>query len=127
MFTAQYYKRSEQGTRTGIWFSFNASGAIVGSLLAFGLYTADHENKLAIAGWKLIFIILGLVTVAVGVLFALFVPDSPDKARFFTPEERLMAVERIRGNQQGVIDHTFRVEQVKEALKDPFVSAVIEM
>lgn len=121
LITSQYWKTSEQGTRTGIWFSFNAWGGIFGALLAFGLYRGDRAGVLPIAGWKLVFIILGCITILVGILFLVFIPDTPDRARFLTREEKTIAIERIRANQQGIIHRVFRKAHVIEALSDPFV------
>lgn len=109
--------------QTGFWFSFNALGCILGAILAFGLYKGDTQGKLSIDGWRLVYIILGVLTVFIGILFFIFIPDTPDKARFLSPADRKLAVERIRSNQQGVINKSFRMEQVKEAFTDKFVSA----
>lgn len=39
---------------------------------------------------------------AIGVLLGALLPDSPLNARFLNEEERVMAVERIRSNNQGI-------------------------
>lgn len=39
-------------------------------------------------------------------------------ARFFNEDDRLVAVERLRDNQQGVESDTWKWSQVKEALMD---------
>lgn len=123
----QYYKSGEQGTRTGVWMSANSFAPILGASLAYGLYTADMAGKLPLAGWKLVYIILGVATSATGVIFLIFVPDTPAGARWLSPTDRKLAVERVRSSQQGVINHEFRWNQVKEAFKDPFVSFAINM
>ena len=46
-------------------------------------------------------------------------PDNPASARWLTPEEKLMAVERTRGNQQAVENKIVKWYQVREALTDP--------
>jgi ACS family allantoate permease-like MFS transporter len=122
MFMTQYYKAGEQGTRTGVWMSANSFAPILGASLAYGLYTADMKGDLPMAGWKLVYIILGVATSATGVLFLIFVPDTPAGARCLSPTDRKLAVERVRSGQQGVINHEFRWNQVKEAFRDPFVS-----
>jgi hypothetical protein len=38
-------------------------------------------------------------------------PDSPTNAWFLTPEERIKAVMRIKENQTGVENKTFKKEQ----------------
>jgi ACS family allantoate permease-like MFS transporter len=124
MFMTQYYKAGEQGTRTGVWMSANSFAPILGASLAYGLYTADMKGDLPMAGWKLVYIILGVATSATGVLFLIFVPDTPAGARWLSPTDRKLAVERVRSGQQGVINHEFRWNQVKEAFRDPFVSLI---
>ena len=64
-------------------------------------------------------IIAGLITTVVAVLYWFLFPDSPANAWFLTPEERVKAVLRIRGNQTGVENKTFKKEQMIEALADP--------
>lgn len=58
-------------------------------------------------------------------LFLFVMPDNQLNARFLTPKERLMAVERIRINQQGVGNKHFKWYQFKEAMTDPMVWAFV--
>jgi hypothetical protein len=67
------------------------------------------------------FLWTGLVTAAFGVVLFFVMPDNPLKARFLTPRERILAIERIRMNQQGVGNKHFKKYQFLEALKDPLV------
>lgn len=92
-------------------------------------------------------IIFGTITLIVSVLFwcarnglcvtlsltprhRFLFPDSPTNAWFLTPEERIIAVERIKGNQAGVENKHWKREQFIECLKDPktwlffFISAI---
>jgi len=64
-------------------------------------------------------IITGLITVVTAVLYWFLFPDSPTNAWFLTPEERAKAVLRIKENQTGVENKTFKKEQMMEALRDP--------
>jgi ACS family allantoate permease-like MFS transporter len=50
-------------------------------------------------------------------------PDNQLNAKFLTPNERLLAVERIRKNQQGVGNKHFKMYQFQEALLDPMTWA----
>ena len=43
--------------------------------------------------------------------YRFFFPDSPANAWFLTPEERVIAVERIKVNQAGVENKHFKREQ----------------
>ncbi|KAF2967771.1 hypothetical protein GQX73_g5829 [Xylaria multiplex] len=121
LFTSQWYTKPEQGTRVSWWFSFNGWGQIVGGVVAYGIATA--HDSLLIKGWQLIFLVFGLFTALMGVFFLYWMPDSQLNARFLTEHERLMAVERIRVNQQGVGNKHFKWYQCKEALTDPMIWA----
>jgi ACS family allantoate permease-like MFS transporter len=59
------------------------------------------------------------LTVLAGILFYFIVPDSPATAWFLTREERVMAIERLRGNNQGVGNKKFKKHQFIEAFTDP--------
>jgi MFS transporter, ACS family, allantoate permease len=123
LFASQWYTTPEQGTRVSWWLSFNGWGHLVGSFVAYGIAVGTAQNPLAIKGWQLIFLVFGLFTALMGVIFLYWVPDSPLQAQFLTERERLMSVERIRVNQQGVGNKNFKWYQCKEALTDPMIWA----
>ncbi|PVH78926.1 MFS allantoate transporter-like protein [Cadophora sp. DSE1049] len=125
LFTSQWYTRQEQGTRTGIWFSFNGFAQIFGGLVAYGISTGVKKHGAAIDSWQIVFLTIGLITVMVGCIFLYFMPDNQLNAKFLTPRERVMAIERIRKNQQGVGNKHFKMYQFKEALTDPMTWAFV--
>ena len=53
------------------------------------------------------------------VVVYIWLPDSPMKARFLSQEEKLIAIERLRMNQQGIASGTWRWDHVWECLLDP--------
>lgn len=121
LFTSQWWNIREQGTRTSFWFSFNGWGQIVGGFVAYGIAVGTEAHPLSIKSWQLMFLVIGFFTALVGVLFLWVMPDNQMNAKFLTPKERLMAIERIRINQQGVGNKHFKWYQCKEALTDPMV------
>ncbi|KAF2102184.1 membrane transporter [Rhizodiscina lignyota] len=123
LFTSQWYTKAEQGTRTGIWFSFNGMGQIFGGLVAYGIDKGATRLGSAIAPWKIIFLVTGLLTIVMGVVFLFIIPDNQTKCRWLSPEDRLLAIERIRVNQQGIGNKHWKFYQVKEALLDPMAWA----
>ncbi|CAJ2502856.1 Uu.00g102500.m01.CDS01 [Anthostomella pinea] len=125
LFTSQWYTVREQGARVGWWFSFNGWGQIVGGCVAYGIAVGTARNPLLIKGWQLVFLVTGFATALVGALFFWFMPDSQLNARFLTPRERVLAVERIRVNQQGVGNKHFKWYQAREALTDPMIWAFV--
>src|SRR5580692_3733285 len=45
--------------------------------------------------------------------------DSPMRAKCFIEEDKTLMIERVRTNQIGIQNKTFRPEQIREALLDP--------
>ena len=126
LITSQWYTQKEQGTRTSIWFSFNGFANVLGGLVASGVTKGTAGKRdLALSAWKILFLVWGLVTVSVGLLFWFLMPDSPLSAWFLSKDERRLAVERIRGNQQGIGNKRFRWYQFKEAFTDPQTWALV--
>ncbi|KAK0266997.1 Allantoate permease [Friedmanniomyces endolithicus] len=123
LITSQWYTRKEQGARTGIWFSFNGWAQIFGGLVAYGIAKGTANHQTSIAGWKIVFLLTGLLTVVVGIIFLFTVPDNQLNARWLSKEDRILALERIRINQQGVGNKHFKWYQVREALLDPITWA----
>ncbi|EXJ56793.1 hypothetical protein A1O7_07137 [Cladophialophora yegresii CBS 114405] len=125
LFTSQWYTKREQGTRTGIWFSFNGFGQIFGGLVAYGIAVGSRKTGSAIAPWKIVFLVNGLLTAALGVVFLFVIPDNQLNARWLKPRDRILAVERVRVNQQGIGNKHFKSYQLKEALLDPLTWAFV--
>ncbi|KAL2855741.1 MFS general substrate transporter [Aspergillus pseudodeflectus] len=116
LITGMFYKTSEQPSRMALWFLGNAVANVVSGLIAYGIGTIDSH----IASWKLLFIILGCVTVGYGIFLAFVLPDSPSKAWFLNDHERKIALHRTLENRTGVMDEgKFIVSQMMDALTDP--------
>ena len=125
LFTSQWYTKSEQGFRTGIWFSFNGFAQIFGGLVAYGIARGARLNGFTIAPWKIVFLFTGVLTAAVGILFLFIMPDSQLNARWLSQSDRRLAIERVRVNQQGIGNKHFKTYQLLEALKDPLTWAFV--
>ncbi|CAL1705294.1 unnamed protein product [Somion occarium] len=114
--TSMFYTRQEQSQRTGYWFLMNGTAIIVLGLVAYGTL---HIKTGSFMPWQWLMIITGIITLVVSVLFWFFFPDSPATAYFLTPEERVIAVERIKVNQAGVENKHWKKDQFIECLTDP--------
>ncbi|KAH0490712.1 hypothetical protein TgHK011_002169 [Trichoderma gracile] len=121
LFVSQWYTKKEQGFRTGIWFSFNGWAQIFGGLVAYGFAHGASTYGFSIAPWKAIFVFTGVLTSTIGIIFLFIMPDNQLNARFLTKEERLLAIHRIKVNEQGIGNKHFKWYQVKEALTDPAI------
>jgi ACS family allantoate permease-like MFS transporter len=94
-----------------------------GGFVAYGIAVGAERHGSAIESWKIVFLVTGLLTVVLGVLFLWVVPDNQLNARWLKREDRVLAVARVRENQQGIGNKHFKLYQVKEALMDPMTWA----
>lgn len=73
-------------------------GVIFGSLLSFGF---QHYESDTFTSWQIMFLVVGLLTVVVGIITFFFLPDNPMSSRL-THEEKVWTIERLRENQTGI-------------------------
>lgn len=117
LLSSQYFTYAEQAPRFAYWYMGMGNGQILGALISFGF---QHMSPTApLSSWKTMFLVLGLVTMTVGVFVALFVPDSPMKAKFLSNEQKVALLEHIKVNQTGIDSRKFHPGQLLEGLLDP--------
>ncbi|WPV16536.1 hypothetical protein CLAFUW4_07601 [Fulvia fulva] len=81
-------------------------------------YAIGHITS-GLPQWMYIFLIFGSISIVWGVVFLISMPDIPSSARFLSREERIVAVERVATNRQGVKNHHFKKYQLWQFLRDP--------
>ncbi|KAI1160859.1 MFS general substrate transporter [Nemania serpens] len=122
---SMWYRANEQPLRMVTYYCMNGVAGIVGGLLG---YAIGHITT-GLPQWQYVFIIFGAISLAFGVVFLIFMPDLPSTARFLNPLQRIVAVERVARNRQGIKNHHFKTYQMWQCLRDPktwilFVMAV---
>lgn len=115
MICGMFYSREDQPFRMCTFLSCNGIATVVGALLGFGL---GHANNTALASWKLIFLVIGLINFVWSIIFLFVTPDSPASAKFLTERERTILIKHISKNNQGVKDQRFLWPQALEAAMD---------
>ncbi|CAG8949625.1 hypothetical protein HYFRA_00007859 [Hymenoscyphus fraxineus] len=80
-----FYLRHEIGFRIGLFLSAAPLATCFAGALAYGI-TSDKTP--AIENWRILFIVEGLPCFLAAALTFFFLPDSPEKARFLTEEEK---------------------------------------
>ena len=115
LISSQWYTKSEQAPRFAFWYLGLGLGQITGGLLSFAFQHIKHD---AIAGWRVMFIVLGFVTVIIGLGTALYLPDTPMRAKFLCEEEKVLLLKHVRINQTGIENKRFQWPQVWEAFRD---------
>lgn len=111
-----WYKRSEIGVRSSLFFSAAALAGSFGGLLAAAIAKMDGIGGLD--GWSWIFILEGLATIIAGLFCWWMVFDWPDTARFLTPDERIRVQRRLILDRQGRVAEDFDKRHIYAALKD---------
>lgn len=109
-----FYTQPEQSLRQAWWFSGTGWFTIIGGAFNYGFARITTG---ALHSWQYLYIFAGCLTVLFG-LWCFAVPASATEAWFLTPEERVVAVERLRVGQTGLSNSKIKGEQVKESLKD---------
>ncbi|KAJ7446263.1 MFS general substrate transporter [Mycena galericulata] len=112
--TQMWWRRREQTMRLSLWYAMNGCTGMVGSLLTYGL--GHITGKLH--PYQTIFLFIGLLTVVCSPVVYFVLPDSPTKARFLDNEEKIIALERLRANNQGTEAKIWKWDQVLEVLLD---------
>ncbi|PSR77467.1 hypothetical protein PHLCEN_2v7898 [Hermanssonia centrifuga] len=108
--SSMFYTRTEQTLRVGYW------SQIISGFISFG---SLHITTTGFEPWQWLMIITGAITLVNAAAYWFLFPDSPTNAWFLTPDERAKAVQRIKGNQTGVENKHFKIEQFYETLRDP--------
>ncbi|TCD67482.1 hypothetical protein EIP91_012343 [Steccherinum ochraceum] len=114
--SSMFYTRNEQTLRVGYWFLMNGTAQIISGFISFGTL---HIHTSRFEPWQWLMVITGALTLFTAVAYWFFFPDSPTNAWFLTPEERALAVARIKDNQTGVENKHFKIDQFWETLADP--------
>ena len=122
LIVCQWWKRDDQAFMTGVWCACNALSEVFGAAVAYGIVEGIKNSRYSrLAGLQLLLLFTGVLTVICGILFLFMVPDSPSSAWFLSREEKILAFERIRANQQGTANKVFRRYQLTEAHAGPKV------
>ncbi|KIM98412.1 hypothetical protein OIDMADRAFT_128217 [Oidiodendron maius Zn] len=116
--TVMWYTKDEQTVLTSMWYCMTGVQLMVGGLIAYG---CSHFVGHSIKSWQLLFLVLGLTTCVWAVFIGWWLPDSPMKAKCFSEDEKRMMVERVRANETGIQNRTYKRYQALEAVRDPVI------
>lgn len=112
---AMWFKADEQPIRLVTYYCMNGFAGIFGGLLG---YAIGHITS-GLQRWQYVFLIFGAISISWAIVFLVFMPDLPSSARFLNAEEKVVAVERVAVNRQGVKNHHFKKYQVWQFIRDP--------
>jgi MFS family permease len=112
---SMWYTNAEQPLRLEIYYCTNGIATMFGGLIG---YAVGHITT-GLPKWMYVFLIFGSISITWGIMSLLVLPDLPSTAKFLTEHERLIAVNRVSTNRQGVKNHHFQKYQMIQTIKDP--------
>ncbi|RYP25233.1 hypothetical protein DL765_000114 [Monosporascus sp. GIB2] len=89
-----FYTRKETAARLAIFYTGNMLASTFSGLIAAGVF-AGLDGKHGLSGWRWLFLIQGVATVAVAVAAFFLLPNTPLQTRWLTEEERQLAHHRV--------------------------------
>ncbi|KAJ7672731.1 major facilitator superfamily domain-containing protein [Mycena rosella] len=116
-----YYRRHERSWRVAIFFGGAALAGAFGGILAFAI--GKMEGVGGRRGWQWIFILEGVLTVAVSILAYFVVPTWSHQATFLTETERARLLARLAADSDAARQEKFEWFFVWQAFTDHLVWA----
>lgn len=86
-YLSKWYTKKEMNLRMSIFYSGALIAGAFGNLIAAGILQG-MEGKMGLSAWRWLYIIEGAVTVVMGIVVCLFLPDFPQTWRKLSPEEK---------------------------------------
>lgn len=117
VYLSMFYNKRSIALRVAYLFSTAAWAGALGGLVAYAI--GDLNGVAGWNGWRWIFLINGIPTIITGVVAPFVLPNSPETAKFLSPEEResLMIV-RLNEAGQTAKGQLMNKKDAMDALKD---------
>ncbi|KAE8402223.1 major facilitator superfamily domain-containing protein [Aspergillus pseudonomiae] len=107
-----WYSRYDMHKRFSVFYSIGLFSQAIANILAYGLTHMDGIENLA--GWRWIFIIEGVITLAIGLLAFVMLVDFPDKAhrswRFLSERECAFVIRRVNRDRGDAEPEDFSIK-----------------
>ncbi len=115
-----WYKGPEIGKRTGLFAASGMAGTMFSGIMMTALHTT-MEGKHGLPGWKWLYIILGALTVPIGIFGFIMFPDLPEttKAFWLSEDERRLAVSRLPPKPERAEGHRLGWSLIRRVLLRP--------
>lgn len=110
-YMSRWYRRAELGFRLSFYVATAALAGAFGGLLASAILNLPEFGRLR--GWRMIFIIEGIITVGIGGLGFLLLTDRPETARWLTLAERKLAVNRVVAERVATEELLDKIDTMK--------------
>ncbi|EOA87731.1 uncharacterized protein SETTUDRAFT_130579 [Exserohilum turcica Et28A] len=98
-YLSRWYRRSELTFRLSLYIVMAPLAGAFGGLLASAILTLDSFGSLK--RWRMIFAIEGIITCCLALISFFTLTDRPETARWLTPEEKDLAIARVKSERVG--------------------------
>lgn len=98
------------------WFAWNGFTAIFLNAVSYGLYRGQIHHEYSIPGWRILFLICGLISVLGATCYIFIVPNSPQEAWFLTRKEKRAMSKQNIGQKNKFTRSDIEWGQIWEAL-----------
>jgi MFS family permease len=95
LISSRWYTKSEQAPRFAFWYCGLGAGQIIGGFLSFSF---QHVKTSRFEGWRIMFVVLGGITVLLRVATFFWLLDNPATANFLSDAEREALLQHVSPN-----------------------------
>lgn len=114
--TSMWYNQTEQGRRMGYWLSCNGITLIAMAGIGYGLSGITNAT---IDSWKVLLLLLGLITVATSIFCYWYMPDDVVGAWFLNPTEKNIAAQRFQRTSRAWVTASGSVTSFSKRSRTP--------
>ena len=112
-----WYKRSEAQKRYTFFFASTTLAGAFGGLLASAI--GKMSGMRGYSGWRWIFILEGVLTCLVGIVFFWLIPDFPEHAKWLKDDQRAYVKARLEVDQgKSAVERPITAKDVVNVFKD---------
>lgn len=98
-YLSRWYRRKELAFRLAMYVVMAPLAGAFGGLLASGILTLPGFGE--VHSWRMIFVIEGIITMGLSLIAFITLTDRPETARWLTPEEKILAIARVKSERVG--------------------------
>jgi MFS family permease len=97
-----WFKQFETARRISLFYMASLLASGFGPIFAYALSLISVGSGMYAAGWRWIFIIEGVVTIAAGLIGPLFLVEFPERVTWLNEREKHIAIRRVRAEKDKI-------------------------
>lgn len=113
-----WYRQFETAKRVSIFYMASLLASGFGPIFAYALSLISVGDGMYARGWRWIFIIEGIVTVAAGLVAPFFLIEFPEKVKFLTERQKHIAINRVSLEKAGTQTESPNFKETLHMLMD---------